>query len=115
MEEILDKLNRVRGVGGSMLISSDGLAMATALRQGSDESAISAGISTLLENALRLCKELGFGKNRAVQVLSAQGGVLVLPAGSAFLTILIDPTANLALLQLEAKPFAERIAQRISL
>ena len=35
--------------------------------------------------------------------------------GPAFLAIIIDPSANLALLQLEAKPFVDRITQRLAL
>lgn len=115
MQEILDKLNRVRGVGGSMVISADGLPMVTALRQGSDESAMAASLSSLIDHATRLCEQLGFGKSRAIQALAGQGGMLLLPAGKAYLAIVMDPAANLALLQLEARPFAERIAQRISL
>jgi predicted regulator of Ras-like GTPase activity (Roadblock/LC7/MglB family) len=115
MQEILDKLNRVRGVGGSLVISPDGLPMVTALRQGSDESGIAAALSSLIDNATRLCGHLGFGKSRALQALGAQGGLLLMPAGPAFLAIVMDPTANLALLQLEARPFAERISQRLSL
>ena len=115
MQEILDKLNRVRGVGGSLLISSEGLPMVTALRQGSDESGLAATLAALLDNAARLCQQLGFGKNRAIQALTGKGGLLIIPAGPAFLAIVMDSAANLALLQLEAKPFAERIAQRLSL
>lgn len=115
MQEILDKLNRVRGVGGSMIISPDGLPMVTALRQGSDESTMAASLSSLIDSAARLCDQLGFGKSKAIQALAGQGGLLILPAGPAFLAIVMDPAANLALLRLEARPFAERISQRLSL
>ena len=41
---------------------------------------------------------------------------MALSRGSkGFLAVLVDPAANLALLQLEAKPFAEKISQRLSL
>lgn len=115
MQELLDKLNLVRGVGGCLLISPDGLPMVTALRQGSDEAGIAAGLSSLIDSAVRLCEQLGFGKSKAIQTLAGQGGMLIIPVGPAFLAIIMDPAANLALLQLEARPFAERIAQRLSL
>ena len=115
MQEILEKLNRVRGVGGSLVISGEGLPMVTALRQGSDEAGIAASLGNLLEQAARLCEMLGIGRAKVAQALAAQGGLLVLPAGPAYLAILMDPSANLALLQLEARPFAERLAQRLSL
>ena len=115
MQEILENLNRVRGVGGSLLISAEGLPMVTALRQGSDEAGIAASLGNLLEQAARLCDTLGIGRAKAAQVLAAQGGMVVLPAGPAYLAILMDPSANLALLQLEARPYADRLAQRLSL
>ncbi len=45
MQDILDQLNRVRGVGGSLLISGDGLPMASALRTGVDENNLAAALS----------------------------------------------------------------------
>jgi predicted regulator of Ras-like GTPase activity (Roadblock/LC7/MglB family) len=115
MQEILDKLNRVRGVGGCLVISNEGLPMITALRQGTDESEISATLGTLLGSAQHLGDQLKLGKAKAMQAIASAGGLLLLPAGPAYLAILMDPTANLALLQLEARPFAERLAQRLSL
>jgi len=115
MQDILDKLNRVRGVGGSLVISPDGLPMITALRQGTDETATSATLGNLLGAAQRLGEQLGLGGTKSLQTIASAGGLLILPAGPAFLAILMDPTANLALLQLEARPFAERLAQRLSL
>lgn len=115
MQEILDKLNRVRGVGGSVVVSTEGLPMVSALRQGTDENEICASLGTLLGSAQNLGQHLQLGTPRTLQTTSTSGGLLVLPAGPAFLAILMDPTANLALLQLEARPFAERLAQRFSL
>ncbi len=50
-----------------------------------------------------------------MQGFGGNGAVLLFSAGPGFLAVLVDPAANLALLQLEAKPFAEKISQRLSL
>ncbi len=115
MQQILEQLNRVRGVGGCLLLSNDGLPMASALRSDIDETVLAAALASVVEQASRLCEKIGLGRNRLVQTLGAQGGILLLAAGPGFLGILMDPSANLALLQLEARPFAERIAQRLTL
>lgn len=115
MQEVLEKLNRVRGVGGCMVLSPDGLPMVSALRQGTDENGLAAALGNLLEQAGRLGESLGIGRAKVVQTIAGSGGLLVLPAGPGYLAIVMDPTANLALLQLEARPFAERLAQRLSL
>ncbi len=115
MQDILDQLNRVRGVGGSVLISADGLPMASALRSGVDENNLAATLSGLIEKSQGLCGRLGLGGCKSVQGFGGNGAVLLFSAGPGFLAVLVDPAANLALLQLEAKPFAEKISQRLSL
>jgi uncharacterized protein len=115
MQEILEQLNRVRGVGGSMLISGDGLPMASALRAGTDENDLGAALSGLIDKSQGMCKHLELGTCRSVQGFGGDGGVLLFAAGPGFLAVLVDPAANLALLQLEAKPFAEKIAQKLAL
>ena len=115
MQEILIQLNRVRGVGGSLLVSGDGLAMASALRDGTDEGQLAATVGSLIEHSQRLTQHLELGAPRHVHAASEQGSLLLLTAGNGYLVVVVDPAANLALLQLEAKPFLERIAQRLSL
>jgi len=115
MQEILTQLNRVRGVGGSLLVSSDGLPMASVLREGLDENQLAATIGTLIEHSQSLAKHLGLGTPRHLHTASEQGSLLLMVAGNGYLVVVIDSQANLTLLQLETKPFLERIAQRLSL
>jgi predicted regulator of Ras-like GTPase activity (Roadblock/LC7/MglB family) len=89
--------------------------MASALRDGTDEAQLSATVGNLIEHSLRLCKHLDLGATRHVHAASEQGGLLLLAAGNGYLVVVTDPAANLALLQLETKPFLERIAQRLAL
>ena len=115
MNDVLDQLNRVRGVGGSLLVSPEGLVMASALRQGTDENNLAAAIGTLLEGASKLVQSFQLGKIGAFNAASDQGGLVLFSTGPAFLAIVVNPSANLALLQLETKPFVERITQRLTL
>jgi predicted regulator of Ras-like GTPase activity (Roadblock/LC7/MglB family) len=115
MQEILIQLNRVRGVGGSLLVSSDGLPMASALREGIDENQLAATVGGLVEHSQSLGKHLALGTPRHLHVASEQGNLLLMVAGNGYLAVVIDAQANLTLLQLETKPFLERIAQRLSL
>lgn len=115
MQEILIQLNRVRGVGGSLLVSGDGLPMASALREGLDENQLAATVGSLIEHSHSLAKHLNLGNPRHLHTTSEQGSLLLLVAGNGYLVVVIDAQANLTLLQLETKPFIERIAQRLSL
>lgn len=115
MQEILVQLSRVRGVGGSLLVSNEGLSIASALRDGTDEEKLAADMGPLLQQANMLCSHVSLGTPRLIQANGSQGTLLMTVAGNGFLVILVDPGANLAMLQLEAKPFIERLAQRLSL
>lgn len=115
MQDLLTQLNRVRGVGGSLLVSADGLAMASVLREGTDEAGLSATAGSLIEHSQRLCRHLEIGTLHLVHAASDQGSLLLLTTGTSYLVIIVDPSANLALLQLETRPFLERIAQRLTL
>ena len=115
MQEILVQLNRVRGVGGALLVSGDGLTVASALREGLDEAQLAATVGDVLDHVQRLGQHLALGAPRQFQAGSEQGGLLVAASGNGWLVVVVDPAANLALLQLETKPFIERLAQRLSL
>jgi|JFJP01.1.fsa_nt_gi predicted regulator of Ras-like GTPase activity (Roadblock/LC7/MglB family) len=115
MQDILGELNRVRGVGGCLLFNSDGLLMESMLRSDVDEQALAASGGALIAQATRMCEALGIGRQTAFSANGDQGGVMVLAAGQATLLVLLDPSANLALLRLELKPFLERITSRLTL
>jgi predicted regulator of Ras-like GTPase activity (Roadblock/LC7/MglB family) len=115
MEEILAQVNRVRGIGGCLLVSADGLPMASALRSGTDESDLSATVGELIGAAVRMNQHLGLGAMVSFNAISEQGGLLLVATGPAFIVLLIDTGANLALLQIEVKPLIERLASRLAL
>jgi predicted regulator of Ras-like GTPase activity (Roadblock/LC7/MglB family) len=115
MQDILGELNRVRGIGGCLLFNADGLLMESMLRSDVDEQAVAAAAAILIGEAGRLCDGLGLGRQQTFSASAEQGGIMMSAAGPGTLLILLDPGANLALLRLEVKPFAERIAQRLTL
>ncbi|NRA37027.1 MAG: roadblock/LC7 domain-containing protein [Planctomycetes bacterium] len=115
MDSILQQLNTVRCVGGSILISDDGLTMASFLRNDIDEESVAASASSLIERSRAVAEKMSQATPSLIHTQGQDGGIIILAAGQAFLVILTDPNANLALLQLEAGPFAQNIAQRLTL
>lgn len=115
MNTILQQLNRVRGVGGSILLSAEGLAIADSLRTDTDCDGLAASLGSLLERALDLCERSQLPEPGLVQLQSDTGGLILLRAGPGYLGIITDPQANLALLQLEVKPYVEALAERMAL
>ena len=115
MDAILTQLNRIKGVGGCILFSSDGLPMASNLREDSDEDQLAASIAGLISNGFRLTKAVQLGKPHHIFLNGDSNGILILAAGPSFLAIITDPGANLALLRLEVRSFAEAIAERLNI
>ena len=73
MLDILGELNRVRGVGGSLLFNADGLLMEAALRSDADEQALAAAAGALIAQSGRMCDALAIGRQTTV---SASGDML---------------------------------------
>ena len=115
MDAILEQLNRIRGVGGSLVLSPDGLPMASLLREGIDEDALSASLATIVERLKRMCDGVAIGKPRIVSIQSREGALVLMATGDNYLAIMVDPAANLALLELETKPFLDAIRKKLSL
>jgi predicted regulator of Ras-like GTPase activity (Roadblock/LC7/MglB family) len=115
MDEILAQLTRVRGVGGAVLVSADGLTMASALRGGLDENALSAAIGEILGVGNRLLGALALGAYQGFTASTDQGSLIILAAGPAFVVLLADAGANLALVTIESKPLVERLGARLAL
>lgn len=115
MEALLDQLVKLRGVGGCLVVSTEGLTMASRLRSDQEEDEISAQIAELVSRSMGLCQRCDIGSPRMVHCQFESGGLAIMAAGPAYLSVLVDPSANLALLQLELKPFVEAIAKRLAM
>lgn len=116
MDDILDQLIRIRGVGGCLLLSSDGLTVASRLREGVDEDQLAAQISELISKSQHAAQRMVIGIPRMIHVHSDSGGLVLFASGpSAFLAVLIDPAANLALLQLELEPYVTALSKQLAL
>ena len=115
MDEILAQLTRVLGVGGAVLVSHDGLTMASSLRSGIDENALAAAVGDVLGMAQRVASSLELGAFLGFSTTTDQGALLILVTGPAFVVLLTDAGANLALVQIESKPLVERLGARLAL
>ena len=115
MDDLLQQLNHVRGVGGSVLVSSEGLPVAAAVRGDADENRLAAAVGAALEHAGRLAAAADLGRVTGLNAGGEHGSLLVLSAGKAQLAVIADASANQALLALETRPYVERIAKRLTL
>jgi len=112
MDAALDRVTRVRGVRGAMLVSSDdGLVVAEALMEGVRGNAVAALAASLATRLGRAMDAAGAGEQRFVHLAAAKGKLLLMPAPAGMLLVaLTDQRANVGLARLEMQQAVEGLA-----
>jgi len=108
----LDRITRVRGVRGAMVVSADdGLVVADALMEGIRGNAVAALAGSLGARLGRAAGAAGAGEQRFVHLAAARGALLLLPAAGGLLIVVVaDHQVNVGLARLEMQRAAEDIA-----
>ena len=114
MNDLIEQLTRVRGVGGCVVLSNDGLTIASQLRSGLDEDALSAAIADLIERCDRFVNQSQLGQG-LITIFGSEGALAVSSVGNGYLALIIDPNANMALLRLDTQPFITALNERLTM
>lgn len=112
LDAALDRVTRVRGVQGALLVSADdGLVVAEALMEGIRGNAVAALAAALAARLGKAVRAAGAGEPRFVHLAADRGALLLLPAGEGLLLVAItDDAVNVGLARLELQRAAEGIA-----
>jgi len=109
MKEVLNNLNKVDGVRGSLIVGRDGLVVLSEFAEDMEENTIAAFASSVvsaLENALEKMKR---GTLTRFLITGEKGRVVLESAGNAILIVMLDSDSNLGLALLEIKNAAGSI------
>lgn len=100
---ILDRVTRVRGVRGAMLVAhEDGLVVAESLMEGVRGNALAALAAALAGRLGRAATASGIGTPEFVHLEGERGALLIVPAGEGVLLVTIaDAAVNVGLTRLE--------------
>jgi predicted regulator of Ras-like GTPase activity (Roadblock/LC7/MglB family) len=111
LNAVLDRVTRVRGVRGAMLVSSDdGLTVAEALMEGIRGHALAALAASLATRLGRAAEASGAGRQRFLHVAAEQGALLLLPVSDTLLLVAIaDRDVNVGLTRLEMQRAGEAL------
>lgn len=111
IEDILKGLNSTPDITSSAVISTDGLPIASALRNDMDEDRIGAMAAALLSLGVRSAKEVLQGNLDHTIIHSDKGYMLLFQAAdSILLTITTTQDAKLGLILFEAKRALKELA-----
>lgn len=117
-EQLLEKLRELLSssgdIEGAVIVSVDGLSIASALQAGIEEDRVSAMSAAMLSLGERISSELGRGALEQVQVRGENGYVLVNAIGEeAVLTVLARKEARLGLILLEVSRSVDKLTPMI--
>jgi hypothetical protein len=118
VEKLQQTLQEVRstlpGVEAVAIVSAEGLTIASALPPDWDEERLVAMTAAMLDVGQRTTAELTLGELEQVYVRSANGYVVLIPAGTeAVITVVLGKDAKLGLVFLNLRRFADQIASTL--
>jgi predicted regulator of Ras-like GTPase activity (Roadblock/LC7/MglB family) len=103
LERVLDRVTRVRGVRGAMLVDAEGgLVVAASLMEGVRGNAVAALAASLVKRLGRAAETSGAGTAAFLHLEADDGALLMVPAGEGLLLVTIaDASVNVGLARLE--------------
>jgi predicted regulator of Ras-like GTPase activity (Roadblock/LC7/MglB family) len=110
--EALDRVTRVRGVRGAMIVAGDdGLVVAEQLMEGIKGAAVAALAASLASRLRRAMEAAGVGAGVFWHLQADNGALLVVPGASGMLLVAVaEPGVNAGLVRLELLRAAETVA-----
>ena len=112
MQDILNSLNKVRGVRGSLIVGRDGILIASDFGTDADENAMGAVGSQILSALQNALDRMSMGHFRRFLVTGHFGKILMVDAGNAILILLLEKDVNLGMVGVEIKDAVEAIVEK---
>lgn len=109
--QVLDRVTRVRGVRGAMLVAGeDGLVVAESLMEGVRGNAVAALAASLAKRLRKACEAANGGVPRFFHLQAEAGTLVAVPAPDGMLVVAVgDRDLNIGLLRLEMRRVAEGV------
>lgn len=108
--EALDRLSRVSGVRGALIVETEaGLPVLAELAQGIEGGAVAALASSLFRRTSKASQTASFGNVRTLQLEGDDGHVIVANGGELLVVVVAEKNAQLGQVRLEAHRAAETL------
>jgi predicted regulator of Ras-like GTPase activity (Roadblock/LC7/MglB family) len=108
--EALDRLSRVSGVRGALIVETDaGVPVLSELAEGVPGDEVAALASSLFRRTSKAAATADFGNLRTLQLEAEFGHVIVAHGGEMLVVVVADRNAQLGQLRLEAHRAAEAL------
>ena len=115
MYEILNNLNRVEGVRGTLIIGRDGLVIAADLGTEVNEAVVAAVGSQVLNSLSGALRRMQMGKFKRFVVSGRDGKIIIADAVVALLVVICELEANMGLANVEIKGAIQDIQNKVKM
>ena len=111
-DDVLDRLSRVAGVRGAMLVDAQaGVPIVAEIAEGIAGSAVAAMAASLVKRAAKASQSAKFGALRTIQLEAADGNLIVANHGDIIAVAVTRPDAQLGLVRVEIRNAVEALAR----
>ena len=108
--EALERLSRVPGVRGALIVETEaGLPVVAELAEGVEGGALAALASSLFRRNSTAAQSASFGNLRTMQLEADNGHVVVANGGELLVVVVAEKNAQLGMVRLEAHRAAEAL------
>ena len=114
LRKILSDLKSVDGVTGIILISPEGLAMASDLPEAVDPDLFSATAVTVFTACEKTIGGIDFGKPSMISIEADEGKIFLINCGEGILGVLSDNRVNLGLLRIMLNKTSKKVMDTLS-
>jgi predicted regulator of Ras-like GTPase activity (Roadblock/LC7/MglB family) len=111
MRELLSELNETAGIRGSMIVTRDGMIVASLLGKGLDEEKVAAMVSSLVVSTLKLMAARDLGDFTRLTLNATHGKLIFTDTGAAYLVVVLEKDIDLGPAAIEIRSAARRIRE----
>ena len=109
MRSALRRLNEVVGVKGSLVVTKDGMVVASHLARQLQEDVVAAMAANVIRQVHRASEEHGLPYVTRITLVASHGKMMFADAGPAFLVVVMDRNVELGPVGIEIESAAMRI------
>jgi predicted regulator of Ras-like GTPase activity (Roadblock/LC7/MglB family) len=109
VRNILKRLNDVPGVKGSLVVTKDGMVIASHVTRNLDEELVAAMAAGVILSTRRALEKYGQRHFVRFTLVASHGKLILTDAGPAFLVVVMDRNVELGPVEIEIESAAMRI------
>ena len=109
MRNVLNDLNELVGIRGSLVVSRDGMVICSRLAGGLDEDRVAAMASNVVLRTSRALADRELGQFSRLSLTSCDGEMIFEAAGESYLVVVMERGIDLGQAELEIRSTARRV------